>query len=73
MNERLWKQAEIEADREYEVRTQLDVLERVVIAWCPDLPGCMAHGQTHQEAAKNLRAVRIEWLYAQLCEKEKRA
>lgn len=32
------------------------------IAAVPELPGCMADGQTYQEALENVRIVMAEWI-----------
>jgi predicted RNase H-like HicB family nuclease len=69
LNEQLWSEAEKLASRDYDVETfrdQLTTGELVILAKHPELPGCMAHGKTLDDALANLREARIEYIYSLL-------
>jgi len=40
------------------------------VAEHPDLPGCITHGSTQEEALYNLRDAKEGWIYTKLCEEE---
>lgn len=46
----------------YEVVIYWSEEDRAFIAEVPELPGCAADGQTHQEALASAEAVIQEWL-----------
>ncbi len=69
LNKQLWEQAEKLASRGYDVETFRDTLtngEIVILARHPELPGCMAHGVTKEEAIANLKEARTEYIYSLL-------
>lgn len=47
---------------EYTVVIQYDSTDGIFVASIPDLPGCMAHGETQAEALKELTIARDLWL-----------
>lgn len=66
MNKELLAKAEILAKHEYQTTITAEKLSdgRVVyMAKNPDLEGCMAQGFTKQEAIRNLKEARIEYIY----------
>lgn len=69
LNKQLWTEAENLASRGYDVETFRDTLtngEVVILARHPELPGCMAHGATLDEALTNLKEARTEYIYSLL-------
>ena len=48
--------------KSYPVYLHFDDEERIWIAEVPDLPGCMAHGATKEEAVKEVERARRLWL-----------
>lgn len=63
---RLWQQAEELAARNYELMISIDTLsdgETVYVVSNPELPGCMAHGQTLGQAMRELTESRIAYIY----------
>lgn len=69
LNKQLWSEAEKFASRDYDVETFHDTLtngDLVILARHPELPGCMAHGVTLEEALTNLREARTEYIYSLL-------
>lgn len=40
---------------EYSILIQYDVIDRIYVASIPELPGCMAHGITKEQALKEIR------------------
>lgn len=69
LNEQLWAEAEKLASRDYDVDTFRDTLtngEIVILAKHPELPSCMAHGSTQDEALSNLKEARTEYIYSLL-------
>ncbi len=72
MNEQLWTEAEKLASRDYDVETFRDTLtngEVIILAQHPELPGCIAHGATLEQALSNLREARTEYIYSLLTDK----
>lgn len=47
---------------EYTVIIQYDSTDKIFVASIPDLPGCMAHGETQAEALQELSVARDLWL-----------
>lgn len=69
LNQQRWTEAEKLASRDYDVETFRDTLtngEVVILARHPELPGCMAHGATLDEALTNLKEARTEYIYSLL-------
>ncbi len=69
IREDLWQQAGILADRPYSVQAQKSqLLDRsiVVVVANPELPGCMAQGDSLEEALAELGEARQEYLYVLL-------
>ena len=48
----------------YEIIIYWSEQDRVFIADVPELPGCMAHGATHEEALSNAKQAMSLWLEA---------
>ena len=46
----------------YEVIIYWSKADKAFIAEVPELPGCMADGQTHQEALENVDEIAREWI-----------
>ena len=46
----------------YEVIIFWSAEDNVFVADAPELPGCMAHGRTHESALKNLRDAMRLWI-----------
>lgn len=46
----------------YEIVIFWDVTDKIFVAEVPDLPGCMAHGDTQVEAVENVRIAIDLWL-----------
>ena len=46
----------------YEVIIYWSKEDKAFIAEVPELPGCMADGQTHQEALENVEEIAREWI-----------
>lgn len=73
LNNQLWEEAENLAWRDYDVETFRDTLTNgdiVILARHPELPGCMAHGATLEEALTNLKEARTEYIYSLLEDRE---
>ena len=49
-------------DYRYEVVLYWSDADQAYIAEVPDLPGCMADGETYVEAVKNVERVISEWI-----------
>jgi predicted RNase H-like HicB family nuclease len=46
----------------YEIIIYWSAEDQAFIAEAPELPGCMADGNTHSEALSNLEVVMAEWI-----------
>ena len=46
----------------YEIIIYWDNLDRIYIADVPELPGCLAHGNTYDEALKNAKQAIQLWV-----------
>jgi predicted RNase H-like HicB family nuclease len=46
----------------YEIIIYWSAEDQAFIAEAPELPGCMADGNTHREALSNLEVVMAEWI-----------
>lgn len=46
----------------YEIIIYWNENDKVFVAEIPELKGCLAHGDTHDEALKNVKEVAEEWL-----------
>ncbi len=46
----------------YEMIIYWSGADEAFIAEVPELPGCMADGQTYEEAVKNARVIIAEWI-----------
>jgi predicted RNase H-like HicB family nuclease len=69
MNDLLKTQAEAISATPYPFqirRTKTTTGETVYFAACQDLPGCLAQGQTPQEARQDLQAARFDYIYSLL-------
>ena len=51
-----------EAEPRYEIILYWSDEDRAVIADVPELPGCMADGETYEEGLTNVWAVMDEWM-----------
>ena len=47
---------------EYSVNIQYDNQDNIFVAYIPELPGCMAHGKTKQEALAEIEVAMDLWL-----------
>ena len=47
---------------EYSVFIQYDPEDKIFVATVPELPGCMAHGDTKESALKELDIVKDMWI-----------
>ncbi|MBL8117851.1 MAG: type II toxin-antitoxin system HicB family antitoxin [Anaerolineae bacterium] len=66
MNPKLLAMAEHLATQHYTIKISEDELsngETVVLLEVVELPGCMAHGKTEEEAKHELREAMIEFIY----------
>ena len=46
----------------YEIILYWSEIDQAVIAEVPELPGCMADGQTYQEALSQVEVIIFEWI-----------
>lgn len=56
---------------EYSVFIQYDPIDKIFVASVPELPGCMAHGETKEEALKEIEVVKDMWIESALEDGEK--
>ncbi len=47
---------------EYSVFIQYDASDRIYVASVPELPGCMAHGATKEQALKEIEIAKELWI-----------
>lgn len=47
---------------EYSIFMQYDPQDKIYIASVPELQGCMAHGETREEALKEIEVAEALWL-----------
>lgn len=69
MADDLWKSAERMARRLYAIEIKMDKMpdgNDIYVVYNPDLPGCMAHGDTLDEAIALLDEVRLDYINALL-------
>ena len=55
---------EVNALDRHEIIIYRSAQDQAFIADVPELPGCMAHGATHEEALNNAKQVMALWLEA---------
>jgi predicted RNase H-like HicB family nuclease len=48
--------------RKYEIILYWSPDDEAFLAEVPELPGCMADGETYQQALQNVEGIMIEWL-----------
>ncbi len=46
----------------YEIIIYWDEVDKIFIAEIPELPGCIAHGKTHEAALKNVKDAKELWI-----------
>ncbi len=46
----------------YEIIIYWDDVDKIFIAEIPELPGCIAHGKTHEAALKNVKDAKGLWI-----------
>lgn len=46
----------------YSVVVQWDPRDEIFVAYAPELPGCMTHGATREEAVKNCEEAMRAWV-----------
>lgn len=56
---------------EYSVFIQYDPIDKIFVASVPELSGCMAHGETKEEALKEIEVVKDMWIESALEDGEK--
>ncbi len=69
MSSNLEKQAEALAAQPYSVAITRDEApdeESAYVVYCPELPGCMTHGATVEEALENLKDARKQYILSLL-------
>lgn len=47
---------------EYSIFMQYDPQDKIFVANIPELPGCMAHGETKEEALKEIEIAKELWI-----------
>ena len=47
---------------EYSVFIKYDPIDRIYVASVPELPGCMAHGNTKEQALKEIETAKELWI-----------
>ena len=48
--------------QKYSITIQYDSIDNIYVASVPELEGCMAHGKTPEEAAKEIQVAIKGWL-----------
>ena len=69
MNEELWKNAEKLANRNYTIMVSVEKAtsgEQLFMAKNPELVGCMAEGNSLEDAIANLKEARVDYIYDSL-------
>lgn len=69
MSDNLWERAEELANRPYDITIEEDTLSdgrKIFLARHPQLRGCVAQGETINEATSNLDDARVDYIYALL-------
>ena len=51
---------------EYAIIIQFDKTDNIFVAKVPDLPGCMAHGETREKAMEEIQVAMKLWLNSAL-------
>lgn len=51
---------------EYSIFIQYDETDNIFVASVPELPGCMAHGKTKEEALKEIEIAKNLWIESAL-------
>ncbi|MBD5466240.1 MAG: type II toxin-antitoxin system HicB family antitoxin [Lachnospiraceae bacterium] len=49
---------------EYSIFMQYDPQDNIYVASIPELPGCMAHGETKEQALKEIEIAKELWIEA---------
>ena len=47
---------------EYSVFIQYDPVDEILVVSIPELPGCMAHGETKEKALKEIETAKELWI-----------
>lgn len=47
---------------EYSVFIKYDPIDKIYVASVPELPGCMAHGSTKEQALKEIETAKELWI-----------
>ncbi len=47
---------------EYSVFIKYDPVDKIYVASVPELPGCMAHGNTKEQALKEIETAKELWI-----------
>lgn len=56
---------------EYSIFMQYDLQDKIYVVSIPELPGCMAHGETKEEALKEIEVAKELWIETALADGEK--
>ena len=47
---------------EYSIFIKYDPIDKIYVASVPELPGCMAHGDTKEQALKEIESAKELWI-----------
>lgn len=47
---------------EYSIFIKYDPIDKIYVASVPELPGCMAHGRTKEQALKEIEIAKELWI-----------
>lgn len=47
---------------EYSIFIQYDTIDKIFVASIPELPGCMAHGETKEDALREIDIAKELWI-----------
>ncbi|MCM1263563.1 MAG: type II toxin-antitoxin system HicB family antitoxin [Butyrivibrio sp.] len=47
---------------EYSIFIKFDPIDKIYVASVPELPGCMAHGKTKEQALKEIEIAKELWI-----------